>query len=119
MLSSVSPVWTGAGAASPQPTAPLSASIRTRTVSARRSTSAAMMTGLCIGRLTAIGSMVLICTTTPRKLVIPGRREAPNPETRCKHNHNSGFRVHASGAPRNDRCLELGDPGLVDDVLEH
>ena len=62
MLSSVSPVITGAEAASPQPTRPLSASIRTSTLSARRTSSPAMMTGLSIGRLTAIGSMVLICT---------------------------------------------------------
>ena len=62
MLSSVSPVITGAEAASPQPTRPLSASIRTSTLSARRTSSPAMMTGLSIGRLTAIGSIVLICT---------------------------------------------------------
>ena len=60
MLSSVSPVIIGAEAASPQPTRPLSASIRTSTLSARRTSSPAMMTGLSIGRLTAIGSIVLI-----------------------------------------------------------
>src|SRR5215831_2617426 len=61
MLSSVSPVMTGAEAASPQPTKP-PASMRTRTLSARRTSSPAMTTGLSIGKLTAIGSMVLICT---------------------------------------------------------
>ncbi len=62
MLSSVSPVITGAEAASPQPTSPLSVSMRTSTLSARRTSSPAMITGLSIGRLTAIGSMVLIFT---------------------------------------------------------
>src|ERR1039458_4654000 len=62
MLSSVSPVITGAAAASPHPTRPLSASIRTSTLSARRTSSPAMMTGLSMGRLTAIGSMVRMRT---------------------------------------------------------
>src|ERR1035438_2467911 len=66
MLSSVSPVITGAAAASPHPTNPSSASMRTSTLSARRTSSPAMMTGLSIGRLTAIGSIVLICTGAPR-----------------------------------------------------
>src|SRR5215467_11693207 len=65
MLSSVSPVITGAEAASPQPTTPLSVSIRTSTLSARRTSSPAMMTGLSIGRLTAIGSIVLIFIQVP------------------------------------------------------
>src|SRR5664279_5641617 len=62
MLSSVSPVMIGADAASPQPTRPLSVSIRTSTLSARRTSSPAMMTGLSMGRLTAIGSMVRMRT---------------------------------------------------------
>src|SRR5215475_8026483 len=66
MLSSVSPVMTGADAASPQPTTLLSASIRTSTFSARRTSSPAMITGLSIGRLTAIGSMDLICMWVSR-----------------------------------------------------
>ncbi len=60
MLSSVSPVMTGAEAASPQPTSPSSAAIRTSTLSARRTSSPAMITGLTIGRLTAIGSMLFM-----------------------------------------------------------
>src|ERR1035437_3639163 len=62
MLSSVSPVMIGADAASPQPTKSLSASTRTSTLSARRTTSPAMMTGLSMGRLTAMGSMVRMRT---------------------------------------------------------
>src|SRR5471032_2415808 len=63
MLSSVSPVITGAEAASPHPTRASSVSIRTRTLSARRTSSPAMMTGLSIGRLTAIASIDFIFTT--------------------------------------------------------
>ena len=57
MLATVSPVMVGAEAASPQPTTPLSASMRTSTLSARVISSPAMMTGFFIGRLTAIGSI--------------------------------------------------------------
>src|SRR5437762_1297001 len=64
-LSSVSPVITGADAASPQPTAPSSASIRTSTLSARRTSPPAMMTGLSIGRLTAMGSMDFMFNLSP------------------------------------------------------
>ena len=60
MLASVSPVITGAEAASPQPTRPSSSSIRTSTLSAARTSSPAMMTGLIIGSRTAIGSIDLI-----------------------------------------------------------
>ena len=76
MLSSVSPVITGADAASPQPTVPSSASMRTKTLSARRTSSPAMMTGLSIGRLTAIGSMVLIGTGASILQSRPPSREA-------------------------------------------
>ena len=62
MLAIVSPVISGADAASPQPMMPLSAPIRTSTLSARRTSSPAMITGLRIGRLTATGSIVLMCT---------------------------------------------------------
>ena len=54
--------WSGAEAASPQPTMPLSASIRTRTLSACLISTPAMNTGFFIGKLTAIGSMCLIFT---------------------------------------------------------
>src|SRR5215471_8893797 len=60
MLSTVSPVMVGAEAASPQPTTPLSASIRTITLSARLISTPAMMTGFFMGKLTAIGSTRLI-----------------------------------------------------------
>src|SRR5262245_50991760 len=62
MLSTVSPVMVGAEAASPQPTTPLSASIRTSTLSACRISTPAMNTGFFIGKLTAIGSTRLIFT---------------------------------------------------------
>src|ERR1700690_1094757 len=63
----------GAEAASPQPTRPLSASTRTNTLSARRTTSPAMMTGLSMGRLTAIGSMVRMRTAAqPLQLLHAG-----------------------------------------------
>src|SRR5579862_4843008 len=68
MLSSVSPVMSGADAASPQPVMPLSDSIRTSTLSARRTSSPAMITGLSIGRLTGIGSMLLIFTARVPRL---------------------------------------------------
>ncbi len=60
MLASVSPVITGAEAASPQPIRPPSSSIRTSTFSAARTSSPAMMTGFFIGSRTAIGSIDLI-----------------------------------------------------------
>src|SRR6516225_9662554 len=60
MLSTVSPVMVGAEAASPQPTIPLSASMRTSTLSARLISTPAMKTGFFMGKLTAIGSMCLI-----------------------------------------------------------
>src|SRR5579859_2414108 len=69
MLLIVSPVITGADAASPQPTRPLSAAMRTSTLSARRTSSPAMITGLSIGRLTATGSIVLTCTADPLELL--------------------------------------------------
>ena len=62
MLAVVSPVMVGAEAASPQPTSPSSASRRTSTLSARLTSSPAMMTGLIMGRLTAIGSILLMFT---------------------------------------------------------
>ena len=62
MLSTVSPVMVGAAAASPQPTAPLSASMRTRTLSACLISTPAMKTGFFMGKLTAIGSTRLIFT---------------------------------------------------------
>jgi len=62
MAATVSPVMVGADAASPQPTAPSSASTRTSTLSARATVSPAICTGFFIGRLTAMGSMVLIFT---------------------------------------------------------
>src|SRR5262249_55327941 len=62
MLSTVSPVMVGAEAASPQPTTPLSASIRTSTLSACLISTPAMHTGFFIGKLTAIGSTRLILT---------------------------------------------------------
>ena len=64
MLATVSPVMVGAEAASPQPTKPLSASMRTRTLSARATVSPAICTGFFIGRLIAIGSIALIFTTS-------------------------------------------------------
>src|SRR5215831_4470135 len=63
MLSTVSPVMVGAEAASPQPTTPLSASMRTSTLSARLISTPAMKTGFFMGKLTAIGSMCLIFMT--------------------------------------------------------
>src|SRR6266478_5394847 len=69
MLSTVSPVMVGADAASPHPTMPLSASIRTSTLSARAIWTPAMMTGFVIGRFTAIGSMCLIFTLTSKVLL--------------------------------------------------
>src|ERR1019366_9845745 len=73
MLSSVSPVMIGAGAPSPQPTKSLSASTRPSTLSARHTPSPAMMTGLSIGRLTAIGSMVRMRTAAqPLQLLHAG-----------------------------------------------
>src|SRR5947207_2422819 len=60
MLSTVSPVMVGAEAASPQPTTPLSASMRTSTLSARLISTPAMKTGFFMGKLTAIGSTCLI-----------------------------------------------------------
>src|SRR6266851_1775718 len=60
MLSTVSPVMVGAEAASPQPTTPLSDSMRTSTLSACLISTPAMKTGFFIGKLTAIGSMRLI-----------------------------------------------------------
>src|SRR4051812_11180035 len=68
MLASVSPVITGADAASPQPTLPSLASIRTSMFSAARISSPAMMTGFFIGRRTAIGSIDLIIAVRARPL---------------------------------------------------
>ncbi len=103
MLSSVSPVITGADAASPQPTSPLSASIRTSTLSARRTSSPAMMTGLIIGRLTAIGSIDLMRTVNhlclfaaaPAIVLRDGGRDCVRP------------------------ALKFRDTSLIDDVPEH
>ena len=59
--------------------------MRARTVSARRISSPAMMTGLSIGRLTAIGSMYVMGTLgAPLGNVIPGPAEARNPESRIQ-----------------------------------
>jgi hypothetical protein len=52
----------GADAASPQPIVPLSASMRTSTLSAVLISTPAMNTGFLIGMLTAIGSTRLIFT---------------------------------------------------------
>ena len=62
MLATVSPVMVGAEAASPQPTTPSSDSMRSSTLSARATVSAAICTGFFIGRLTAMGSIDLILT---------------------------------------------------------
>ena len=62
MLSTVSPVMVGAEAASPQPTTALSASTRTRMLSACLISTPAMNTGFFMGKLTAIGSTRLIFT---------------------------------------------------------
>ena len=56
----VSPVMTGAEAASPQPTTPSSDSTRKSTLSARAIVSPDICTGFFIGRLTAMGSIDLI-----------------------------------------------------------
>ena len=64
MLAVVSPVMVGADAASPQPTKPLSDSMRTSTLSARATVSPAIVTGFFIGRLTAIGSIDLMRTAS-------------------------------------------------------
>src|SRR5512143_1394778 len=105
MLSSVSPVITGAEAASPQPTTPLSASIRTSTLSARRTSSPAMMTGLDIGKLTAIGSMVLICTPITLGPTADLIAIAPAID-------------FGEGGCILDLCLQLLNAGLVYDALE-
>src|SRR4249919_1682569 len=100
MLSSVSPVITGAEAASPHPTTSLSASIRTNTLSACRTSSPAMTTGLSIGRLTAIGSIVLICTPITSDL---SQQRPP------------------SGWPKAGAysfLLQFSDAGLIDDIAE-
>src|SRR5690242_3882630 len=118
MLSSVSPVITGAEAASPQPTRPLSASILTSTLSARRTSSPAMMTGLSIGRLTAIGSIDLMCTGNPTNCH-SGRRAAAVRNPGSCAEFAAGFRVRPLlRAPRNDVSLQLLDARLIDDVLE-
>src|SRR4029077_8475504 len=80
MLATVSPVMVGADAASPQPTAPSSASMRTRILSARLTVSPAIFTGFFIGRLTAMGSMVLIRTPfleSQMRRDSAGRRSVP------------------------------------------
>ncbi len=66
MLATVSPVMVGAEAASPQPTAPSSDSMRTRTFSARVTVSPAIFTGFFIGRLMAMGSMDFDAHAVPR-----------------------------------------------------
>src|SRR5581483_942251 len=103
MLSSVSPVMTGADAASPQPTSPVSLSMRTSTLSARRTSSPAMMTGLRIGRLIAIGSTVLICTP-----IIPAFLPTRPPSSRWR-----------ARSIRRWPILEPLHVGLLDDALEH
>ena len=65
MLASVSPVITGAEAASPQPIRPPSVSMRTSTLSAVRTSSPAMMTGLFIGRPDRDGSIDVIFDPLP------------------------------------------------------
>src|SRR5579862_6946084 len=74
MLATVSPVMVGADAASPQPTVPSSASMRTRILSARLTVSPAIFTGFFIGRLTAMGSIVLM-----RTLFLDGKCRAAAP----------------------------------------
>src|SRR5579885_2199450 len=116
MLSSVSPVITGAEAASPQPMRPLSAAMRTSTLSARRTSSPAMITGLSIGRLTAIGSMVLIRTYfSPVSPDAAKRRPGLQ-----KIYPAAGFRVRElRSRPGTTTRLHLLHAGLFDDVLEH
>src|SRR6516164_4203495 len=79
MLSTVSPVMVGADAASPQPTTPLSASTRTSTLSACRISTPAMNTGFFIGKLTAIGSTLLISTARSPQLSL---NDLPPPQFR-------------------------------------
>src|SRR5690349_24150495 len=66
MLAIVSPVMVGAAAASPQPTAPASDSMRTKTFSACATVSPAICTGFVMGRRTAMASIVLIFTVFAR-----------------------------------------------------
>src|SRR5262245_51657748 len=118
MLSTVSPVCIGAAPDSPQPTRPLSASIRTSTLSARRMSSPAMMTGLRIGRLTAIGSMDFMFNLSP---VMRGLD--PHIHLLAK---TDGLPGHAAARqPANDiesfairHALQFLDSRLIDDVLE-
>src|SRR5262245_28461841 len=70
MLSTVWPVMVGAEAASPQPTMPLSAWMRTSTLSARLISMPAMTTGFFMGRLTAIGSTRLIFMVSSRLVLL-------------------------------------------------
>src|SRR5215813_6329215 len=73
MLSTVSPVMVGAEAASPQPTAPLSAWTRTSTLSARAISTPAMTTGFFMGKLTAIASMRLIFMVLALDHLVPAQ----------------------------------------------
>src|SRR5713226_9054897 len=138
MLSTVSPVIVGADAASPQPITPLSASMRTTTLSACRISTPAMTTGFFIGMLTAIGSMRLIfmaCNLPIRSMRprAPHRaggigeleRDSQHPQgadrgmlDRLDHGARGGVRIVERlgdrvdlGAGNADR-LELGEPGV-------
>src|SRR5499425_2878292 len=73
MLSTVSPVMVGAEAASPQPTAPLSAWTRTSTLSARAISTPAMTTGFFMGKLTAIASTRLIFMVLALDHLVPAQ----------------------------------------------
>src|ERR1700681_235646 len=103
MLAVVSPVMVGAAAASPQPTSPPSACRRTNTLSARLTSSPAMMTGLIIGRLTAMGSIFAICTAGLALLILSFALFAP---------------ARAPVAGRAAGLLRL-DAGPGDDLPEH
>src|SRR5919201_2443636 len=119
MLSIVSPVIVGAEAASPQPTTPLSASMRTSTLSARLISTPAMTTGFFIGKLTAIGSTRLIFMVSSRLVLLEldqgaekiagmdeGDRRARDVALR------SAFAKHAHAVLRKGArgCLDVFDP---------
>src|SRR5215470_2453449 len=113
MLSTVSPVMVGAEAASPQPTAPLSAWTRTSTLSARAISTPAMTTGFFMGKLTAIASTRLIFMVLALDHLVPAQ-------------FGNRLVVQAELAGGNPSRLELGEPGigavmrkcLVDEAIE-
>src|SRR5262245_49526567 len=88
MLAPVSPVMVGADAASPQPMIPPSASIPTSTLSARATVSPVMISGLSMGRLTAIGSMLRMAMRD-LQLLDPGLVDDVG-----KHRHLAGDAGH-------------------------